>query len=402
MCKADTQSPILIAHGTSQDQGSAKELTTKVVVAARAEGRQCVDIGGPGSVESALKLTSANRSHAIDDIDLPTDLLAMYAGGAVLGTGFGENVEEIVEQVLGLGKKGCTSLQLIGFSRGAVSLCEATARLGELREKWPTLKIPDIVLSAYDPVHGPVSVPKSIRIPKSVVSRFNLWCSKHEGRPGFDQLQLAYDGADFQGDVVVGVHGDIGGSTGSPVSRMIASRQLGYLGLGGPNRLSLVDRNLEALDSILFSQDYTDKIKLRTRTFPSDDTGGAWQPHDRGDMELPMNGILDDLRGNPLGDLLISEVPVELDEAALPELTQAFARLSKRQKESFQGHIEERARGPKILMWNPRQVRTPERRIVMPPPRRVVMPQIPPRSAAIVHRAASASLSVVTKGRIKI
>jgi len=397
MCKADTQSPILIAHGTSQDQGSSKELTTKVLVAARAEGRQCLDIGGPGSVESALKLTSARPSQSMHDIDLPTDIFAMYAGGAILGTGFSENVEEIVERVLGLGKQGCIRLQMVGFSRGAVSLCEAAARLGELREKYPKLKIPDIVLSAYDPVPGPVFVPKSIKIPKSVVSSFNLLCSKHEGRPGFDQLGLAYDGADFQGDVVVGVHGDIGGSTGSALSRLITSRQLADLGLGGPNHLSLIDRNFEALDSILFSEEYTDKIKFRTRTFESDGTGSTWQPHDRADLELPMNGILGDLRGNPLGRLLIGQVPVDLDEGHLPELTRAFARLTEPQAERFQWMMEERARAPKTLMWNPRQLRTPERRIVMPPPRRVVLPRMPAPNLAIVRIAASAA----TKGRIK-
>jgi hypothetical protein len=401
MCRADIESTILIAHGTSQDQGSPDELTTRVRTAALAASREVFDIGGPGSVESAFKLTSQSQDSSLD-IDLPTDVLAAYAAGAILGTGFRENVDEIVELILKLGKKGRKKVHCLGFSRGAVEICLAAEELGKIRERLPRVALPAITLSALDPVPGPFFIPKLVKVPKSVVPEMNLIYSKHEGRPGFDQLQIAYDGPSLNADIAIGIHGDVGGSTGSSLGCLILDRQLAALGLGGPDRLTLSNRRKLAMDCILNRQDYTDRPKFRVRTFPDQD-GGDWSPCDRGDLELPMNGIILHLRGSPLPTVLLDPVTPKISEKTLPWFRSALSELKEEDSERFAEYLHLRTEKQHVLIKTPRPTRTVENMIIVPPPQRVILPLLQRETVRqILSTAAATGLSAIKKRKFNM
>jgi len=389
--QVDTESTILIAHGSGQDQSSLNELTTRVLAAARAAGRPAYDFGGPGSVESAIKLTSRGGVSSIYDHDVPLDVLGTYATGAIGGTGFREVVEEIVARIVDLGKEGCPKVHAVGFSRGAVAMLVGAQRLGELREKFPGLRIPRLTVSAFDPVPGPFGVPKKIKVPKSVVSGLKLVVSKHEGRPGFDQLQISYDGPDFWGDVAIGSHGDIGGSTQSPLARLVLSGELGRLGLPGPHRLTLEERDSLEMDCLLSSSSYTDRPKFVVRTFLGPE--GAWIPSDRGDLELPTSEFRHRLWRRPLGRLLLDPFPGEINEGSAVLLQSEFFNLGPARAERYLELINRRSEESMTLIENPPPFQNGSNDIIVPPPRRVQVPPLGRPVVGFLNRTAQQSFS---------
>ena len=215
----------IVVHGTSQDSTSATETTVQLAKAARAAGHHVVEIGGPGSTERAiLRALKLNPELAepsrIEDIGIPLDHVWQLAAGTATGAGLDDIVDDIKAAAMKMVKAGVTSINLVGFSRGAVSLALALQRIGEEMGPAVRLAVP-VNVCLMDPVPGPYLVPKQVKIP-SFVDRLLLLVSKHEGRPGFRHLDLVVSPeVQFKGDLVMGVHGDIGGSTQSAMTALI-------------------------------------------------------------------------------------------------------------------------------------------------------------------------------------
>lgn len=209
----------LIIHGTSQDIMSTNETTVRLARHLAESGNKVIEIGGPGSVESAMRLAQVGREEytPIHEMDPGLD----YGLGLVSGAAFGTGIEEIVEQGVAalklLIEQGATSIKIIGFSRGAV----ASAMICDRLKNDAAMRRVAVTIALLDPVPGPFFVPKTLVIP-GWVREVVLLTSRNEGRPGFNHLNVELGGRDtvLLGDTFFGVHGDIGGSTLSPVNTL--------------------------------------------------------------------------------------------------------------------------------------------------------------------------------------
>lgn len=249
----------IVVHGTSQDIMSTTETTVQLAKAAQAAGHQVVQIGGPGSTERAIlrgleRDPSTAEYSRIEDIGFPLDYGWDVLAGTATGAGMDGIVNEIRAAALKMLKSGVTSINLVGFSRGAVSLALALQRIGE---EMGTVQLPvPIKVCLMDPVPGPYLVPKTIKIP-SFVDSMLLLISKHEGRPGFRHLDLIVSPeVKFRADLVMGVHGDIGGSTQSAMTTLIKDEVSQFVGLAAL-RLSPEQRFERTLQIIANPRPYT-------------------------------------------------------------------------------------------------------------------------------------------------
>lgn len=214
---------IIVMHGTSQDIMSLDENTTQFVKKALHKGYEVVDIGGPGSNERIINTQINNQgpgiytmgNHLEDVGSLGLEMLSANIGGVARGTGVEENIEEAIEAFLAYKKLGYDSIDFVGFSRGAYTIPLVLDQLDQLN----LVEGIDVSAALLDPVPGPLRK-KLHKIPPWVKNLLLLY-AQHEGRPGFTQAQyIVSPTTKVNSQVLVGVHGDVGGSTRSPVAKL--------------------------------------------------------------------------------------------------------------------------------------------------------------------------------------
>lgn len=330
---------IIVVHGTSQDITSTNEVTTQIAKAARSAGYFVVDIGGPGSTERSIKrclkwnplLEEATSLH---EIEFPLDYAWNVVSGTATGSGIDDIIKDIQDAVELMLKQGVTSIDLVGFSRGAVALALALERVQKETKVEIRLPIP-LGVCLLDPVPGPYFVPKRVEIPP-FVDRLMLLTSKHEGRPGFTHLDISVSSkVKFTGDLLMGVHGDIGGSTQSDMTLLVRDQVAKFVGLPAL-QLSMEERLLRTLKIIADPSKYVNPgipQWLSRRAI-----GWSGHEHHQDVLELPSASSAEELWKLPLPPLVQPKV----------------GKLSPR---------------PVKLVIPSRPIRDKERRIVFPPSR---------------------------------
>lgn len=347
-------------HGTSQDQTSSNETTVRLAKQARADGHQVIEFGGPGSTErSILRTDRGDEIPHVDEIGIPLDYAADVLTGTAVGSGLDDVVEDVIAKIQAINEP-LTEIVVVGFSRGAVASATLMERLEKvLAEKGLTIR-PRVRLFLLDPVPGPALVARSVHLP-AFVDELYLRIAKHEGRSGFGQLDLFLaDTTKLDGDMVIGVHGDIGGSTQSPLA------EFHYLDLC--DRLELkpaktsFDLLGEGMEMTLKPARYSDTKKIITRTFPGAD-GQDWNPSERGDIETPSAGIFETICNSFLS-VLFDPNPLA-DDAKFQDFEKglrAFPRL----RAPAEHFAQRRAQRDLTLMVNQRPIRSQVGRIVFP------------------------------------
>lgn len=282
---------MIVAHGTSQDITCPKEATVKIAKAARSKGYQVKEIGGPGSTESAIFVTTPTPKSAapIDeggDLMLP-HLVALLAG-VVMGAGIDAIKENIQDAFKAMLEQRVTSIDFVGFSRGAVAIAHVL-------EDFNTIFLGTgikINVCLLDPVPGPILVKQNAKIPW-FVHRCMLLTSKHEGRPGFGPLGLEVcEGVKFTGRLMVGVHGDIGGSTDSDITKLVLDDIAKFLGWHDAFRLRPEDRQSLIVECAING---TGLDKSFLQCISGRGVGLSEHEHASGLLELPFTGAEEEL-----------------------------------------------------------------------------------------------------------
>jgi hypothetical protein len=236
----DKKTGLIVFHGTSQDKMSRSENTVKLFDIAKDAGWRVEELGGPGSTERAMKTVlqadpGAGDYTRIEDIGLPLDYAWGLGAGVATGSGVEDNILEAREMLRKLKMEGASSIRMVGFSRGADTIANL---LNQLEAERYDLGLP-LSVTLLDPVPGPLRR-KHRKLP-AFVDEVQLFTSQHEGRPGFAPLDISVEARTrLDAQVVVGVHGDIGGSTGSGVADLILDDVLRKHKL--PRRLTATDR----------------------------------------------------------------------------------------------------------------------------------------------------------------
>ncbi len=226
---------LIFVHGTSQDRTSLNELTVRMAAVARGQSYLTIDIGGPGSTErSVLRMLEfdpeAASPSSFEELSVPLDYAMFVATGTATGRGIDGIVEDVIAKARMMLESGVTRIDIVGFSRGAVAAAMALERIDRILLAPPRIEVNACLL---DPVPGPILVPKLIRLPPWL-RRCGVFSSVHESRPGFNILGLVIPPeVELTSVSVIGVHGDIGGSTRSKVHRLVADRVAEFLDLPG-------------------------------------------------------------------------------------------------------------------------------------------------------------------------
>ncbi|MCP8466998.1 DUF2235 domain-containing protein [Pseudomonas sp. ZM23] len=218
----------LIFDGTGQNAASGNEHTVRLARELEAAGLPVETIAGPGTSDTVIRkakktdfdLARGELYPPAHEIPFHFDIIRDTLAGNFFGDGVYENVDEGVEKFKDLQKLGVTEVVMVGFSRGAVTAVLVARKLAELGVVVPGDNI-RIKMFLLDPVPGPKLVAgNTLEIPKIVSYCYNQR-SVHESRPFFDALNLTVEdefATTLDPDYSIGVHGDVGGSTQSPVS----------------------------------------------------------------------------------------------------------------------------------------------------------------------------------------
>jgi len=366
---------VIIVHGTGQDITSRNELTVQLALEAISEGHIVMQLGGPGSTERVIRDSLRNNPllaepSPIDEISFPLDYFVDMGSGIALGSGVDRIVEELEEAVLSLLKQGVTEIHLVGFSRGAVSLAIALETIGKKMLKEGIAITVPISVCLLDPVPGPVLIPKHVEIP-AFVKELWLMTSKHEGRLGFKHLQLSLAGTTkFRGDMVMGVHGDIGGSTGSTMTRLVKDDVSAFLKLKS-RRLTPLERLFMALEITLEPEQYVKpslQYRMKRRVF------GEWSPVglEPDTLELPSAYLAQEMETSSVFRALttptIETMPKSIHVIPPPmspkmDIEWMVERMIKMRKKQL-----------KLVVPKKSVVNTTSRRIVHAPPTNTVLP----------------------------
>lgn len=354
---------LIVVHGTSQDITSINETTVHITRAARAAGHLVVNIGGPGSTErSILRGIVRDPLRAeytpIDEIALPLDYGWDVLAGTATGAGMDDIVADIKRAVREMIEKGVTSIDLLGFSRGAVSLAMALDAIGKELGGRTSLPVP-VRVCLLDPVPGPYLVPQEITIPP-IVKECMLLTSKHEGRLGFRNLGLSVDpGVRFTGDLVMGVHGDIGGSTQSPLTRLVKDRVAEFLGL--PTlRLTPMERYVALMLVILAATEYTNPGWMQRMSRRAIGWSVAGHEGTPGTVELPYASALEQLDR-------MREIERWREQQAMWERIRRNEREFEERRREIMRWREQHARMEELAVVHPeRPIRNPHNQIVFP------------------------------------
>ena len=361
MCK-DKVDDLMVFHGTGQDMGSKNELTVRLVEAAQDEGREVFQLGGPGSTERSLKAPfGLAQPSSLHEIDIPLDYAYKTLAGVAVGEGIGDIVDEGMEAFMKKINKS-SSIHLIGFSRGAVAIALMLEMAGKHLDKQPG-QLPNIRVTLLDPVPGPIGIKQHITLPRCV-TELNLLYSKHEGRPGFQHLDISLSRPiRFNSDMNIGVHGDIGGSTQSPLALTNQDRVMKSTGLPGLGQRQMHDASL---DAFLNATNYSDRLKWQTRQFKSN-SSGIWLPSDRADFEMPSDTANKHILYSPLANTLFGNTP----DTMTPQMESVFKREFQ-QVPHLQIQLiekwEKRMKGPSTIMYNPKPFVGTDKRVYTPPP----------------------------------
>lgn len=279
---------LIVVHGTAQDSCSSFETTVKIAKAARAEGYFVIELGGPGSTERAiLRGIERNPDLAeytpIDEIGLPLDYVWDFMSGIASGSGIQDIVRDILAAGLSMQAAGVTSIDLVGFSRGAVAIALA---LQEAESKGVKLPAGSVNACLLDPVPGPFFVPQRLKIP-AFVGKCMVLTSKHEGRLGFRNPEITLsEGVRLEADIVMGVHGDIGGSTQSPIAQLAMDQVARFIGLSAL-RLGYHERLWLATMATLDGPKYTNPGPLQWMSRRGIGWSGTGHEHSFENLEFP-------------------------------------------------------------------------------------------------------------------
>ncbi|WP_353499240.1 hypothetical protein [Vibrio sp. CB1-14] len=218
--------PVILVQGTCEDRASICNVT-ELDKLAREHCKYYKYIDGIGSTGRTIKMGTyydnlLSEPYYFDGgsggMGLVEYALRM-SKDAITGYGLRYMVDEIKEYVLKEVPRPVAELlgiKICGFSRGAVAIAQA---LQELELEHPGLNI-DFTVVLLDPVPGPF-LNKSYQTPK-FVKHLHLYKSRDEGRAGFGAADIYLNSMTrFEGYIVNGVHGDIGGSTQSNTSKLI-------------------------------------------------------------------------------------------------------------------------------------------------------------------------------------
>lgn len=387
---------IIVVHGTSQDSMSHNENTVKLARAARALGYFVIDIGGPASTERTLKnllaMDTMNSSSTVDDALGWTALYGIdMMRGIVLGHGVDEIVRDVKDAILACFRLNASSIDIVGFSRGAVAVALGVERIG--RELGPNLISPiPINITLLDPVPGPLRIQQSVELPSFVNSVHHL-VSKHEGRPGFHHLGLKIPkSVSYRGDLVMGVHGDIGGSTGSGVSRMALSRVAQSVGVG-----SLVLTPDEMFQITIGAMSGHDSYSNQGVMQFMDRRGLGWSPvdHDPRALILPSFESQFDLIGrhDREWERALERLAIERYRRQLRE---SERRRQQQAREQAERELIQSLAGMTISIPG-RPVPSQSGTVVFPPSSPTTLTRFVPKS--VIRKIAGGVINVITRGR---
>lgn len=403
MCGDVQENDLMIFHGTSQDGAKEKENTVKVAKQARAVGRRVIELGGPGSAEVAAKHNHV-PDQLIHEMHPGLDYLKSLMAGLALGEGVGRIAEEAVDALRPKIEAG-QQVDLIGFSRGAVIATLVMAKLGMIyADPRKSSPLPCIRLTLLDPVPGPVLIPQFVILAGSLIKNIDITYSKHEGRFGFDQLGLEFHGDPSRvvGNMSVGRHGDVGGSTESDLARVNLRSVLKKHALAGPDLMSDSDLFDASVQGLINPQQYSDRFKFKTRLFG--DAVTPWQPTGRADMEFSSSATQRRLARSALGKLITRAEPWPEDGELPQAVKNELHHLRPKTLLDTAALLQLRTERPVTLMTNPAP-RIAQRKLWTPPPAVRVLPRLSPKSTApaigALQKAASAVVFVASKGRIK-
>ncbi|MCG9626188.1 hypothetical protein L1D34_15210 [Vibrio mediterranei] len=218
--------PLILVQGTCEDRAS----TCNITELDRLAREHCYNykyIDGVGSSGRTVKMGTYFDSQILEPYYFEggsggmglLEYALRMAKDAATGYGLRYMVDEIKEYILeGIHPTVADLLgvTICGFSRGAVAIAQA---LQEIEMERPSLKM-DVTVILLDPVPGPF-LNKSYQTPECVKHLY-LYKSRDEGRPGFGAADILLNPTThFEGYIVNGVHGDIGGSTKSNTSKLI-------------------------------------------------------------------------------------------------------------------------------------------------------------------------------------
>jgi hypothetical protein len=308
------------------------------------------------------------------------DYAKSLIGGVISGEGTDRTVLEAIDLLRPLLESG-QDIDLIGFSRGAVTATLVAAHLGQFyadpRQRTARGRIR---LTLLDPVPGPLFIQKSITLKSSLVRSVYIAVSKHEGRPGFAQLALGFDGdsSAMAGEMSIGGHPDIGGSNGSQLSKTHLRTVLKMHALTGPDLMTDAAFLNASFDGLTNPQKYTDRLKWLTRRFGHDDA--EWSPTMRADMEFPSASTARRLNRSLLGRLLTGPELPSLNEQMERQLEHEVSSLEPATRQIIITTFENRARGPASIIVNP-PATLQRRQVIYQHPRTVVLPKL--RLAAV-------------------
>lgn len=364
---ASNSSSTLTFAGTSQDLSSEHELITKIYNVGKQNQLDLQFIDGPGSVGRSLQY---NQPSSIEDMGPGLDYGYNLVSGVVSGNGFSEGVAEGVDAMMSrISSSG--PIYLVGFSRGAVTIMQV---LKEVAKHVSIHELPEIHIKLLDPVSGPFVIPGSFVIP-NIVTSASLYVSKHEGRLGFAQTGISFEGpVNFTSEMCIGVHGDIGGSCQSAISDLILSDTLHGYRLSGDGCLTEGQYLQKYIHAFLSCKSYSDKLKMTTREF------NGWNPSARADLEMPLSS---DYQG--LHRSVVFKVLTGLPETRLDDRTKELLRHeldgSPELTALFTEKVAQGAKGGISLMSNPPPTLVPNGQVTNTPP---IIQQFPPIPEGLV------------------
>ncbi|WP_170228874.1 DUF2235 domain-containing protein [Polyangium fumosum] len=226
------------------DESSKSEVTNRLAsVVGGAGDWRVAHVGGPGSMEAAGR----HIDPTLDPHEMSPEAVGAVAmrgifrlvAGTAFGYGLKENVRSVNDAVAEHVARGGREVVVVGFSRGAVGVLHwndfvkanggrVTSSIGGKRVDVPVtdLHITQVLL---DPVPGPGRSREST-VP-AFVNRVMLMQAQDEARPGFENMRVRIDPGvrDVQAAVLPGVHGDIGGSTESVMTRLVTDRAVRFI-----------------------------------------------------------------------------------------------------------------------------------------------------------------------------
>jgi|GEM_PF-3517724 len=307
---------VVIFQGSGQHAESPDESLTTIAAASRKLGAEVIVLDGVGSAHQVARHADRHvMSGGIEDVELgASTMLVGPLLGVSTGSGLGHIVDDAMSQLRRRRKAG-GKLHVLGFSRGAVAafvFCQQLERLKPSAAEVETLLL-------ADPVPGPfISIDPSIG---TNVRRVCIFEALDEGRPGFErQTGIRFDSrvTEVRSYLSTGIHGDVGGSSRSPMAALNREMMLGVLGLPGVyNNTMMCIYALYAMVCSIFLPELTQRsVDLVARDFDGLNTRRAFQLEG---SPIVSDYALDMAMSTDLGQYLTSAEASEMPEKVMAQ-----------------------------------------------------------------------------------